>query len=267
MNLKEILSRLERNEGCFPRKAVAEAVDNRNEIIPALLQILNEVASDPQRFASDRDRMSHIYAMYLLAQFRETRAYPLLVRIFSAPGKLPLELAGDVVTEDLGMILASVSHGDVSGMASLVENEQANEYARCAAMDGLVRLVVCGEQSRDKIMAYFKSLFHKLERMPSMAWNGLVSACAHLCPAEVVKEIRQAYEDHLVDPDFIRWKNIERALELGKETAVRDLRRSHRLITDVEAEMEWWACFREDTRGAGGRKARFIAPPATRRTP
>jgi hypothetical protein len=267
MDLKEILSRLQRNEGCFPRKAVEEALANRIEIIPALLQILNEVASEPERFASDKDRMSHIYAMYLLAQFRETRAYPLLVRIFSLPGNLPLDLAGDVVTEDLGTILASVSHGEMSGMASLVENAQANEYVRCAAMDGLVTLVVCGEQSRDKIMAYFKSLFHKLERTPSMAWNGLVSACAGLCPAEVVKEIRQAYEEHLVDPDFIRWKNIERALELGKGAAIRDLRRSHRLITDVEAEMEWWACFREDTRSAGGRKARFIASPRAREKP
>jgi len=45
--------------------------------------------------------MIHIYALYELALFRETRAYPLPVRIFSRPGEFPFELAGDVVTEDL----------------------------------------------------------------------------------------------------------------------------------------------------------------------
>jgi hypothetical protein len=264
MELREILSQLERNEGCFPRAAVQEAVGRRMEMVPALLRILDEVARDPEAFASDRDRMIHIYAMYLLAQFRDIRAYPLLVRIFSAPGQLPLDLAGDVVTEDLGMILASVSDGEMSGMASLVENEEANEYVRSAALDGLVTLVVCGEQSRDGMMDYFRSLFHKLERRPSMVWNGLVSACAHLCPVEVVKEIRQAYQDNLVDPDFIRWKSIERALELGKEAAIKELKRSNRLVTDVEKEMEWWACFDWST---GRRRARFIAPPPPRRTP
>jgi hypothetical protein len=241
-------------------------VDRRIEIVPALLRILDEVAKDPERFASDRDRMIHIYAMYLLAQFRVTRAYPLLVQIFSAPGELPFELAGDVVTEDLGMILASLSDGDMSGMASLVENEQANEYVRSAAMDGLVTLVACGKRKRDEVMDYFASLFHKLERTPSVAWNGLVSACANLCPEEVVEEIRQAYEDGLVNPDFIRWKSIERALELGKEGAMKELKSRYHLIADVEKEMEWWACFREEASSTGRRKPRFIAPPPTRRT-
>jgi hypothetical protein len=267
MDLREILSHLERNEGYFPRAAVLEAVARRIEIVPAFLRILEEVARDPERFTSGGDRMIHIYAMYLLAQFRVARAYSLVVQIFSAPGELPFELVGDVVTEDLGMILASLSDGDMSGMASLAENEQANEHVRAAAMDGLVTLVVCGKRSRDEVMAYFASLFHKLERRPSMAWNGLVSACAHLCPEEVAKEIRQAYKDGLVEPGFIGWKTIERALDLGKEGALRELRGRNRLITNVEKEMEWWECFHEDVRDTGGRRTRFIAPPPARRMP
>jgi len=100
MDIKEILSHLERNEGYFPRAAVQEAIDHRDEMIPALLGVLEDVDRNPRPFASP-NRFIHIYAMYLLAQFRDTRAYPLLVKIFSAPGELPFQLAGDVVTEDL----------------------------------------------------------------------------------------------------------------------------------------------------------------------
>jgi len=114
--IQETLSRLERNEGHFPEVAIREAIAHRNEIIPPLLEVLEAVARGPRSFAGDRDRMIHIYAMYLLAQFRETRTYLLLVQIFSAPGELPMDLAGHVVTEDLGSILASVSDGNVSGM-------------------------------------------------------------------------------------------------------------------------------------------------------
>jgi len=267
MDLKEILSHLERNEGYFPRAAVQEAIDHRVEIVPALLGILEDVARDPDLFAFDEGRFIHIYAMYLLAQFRETRAYPLLVRIFSATGEMPFDLAGDLVTQDLGRILASVSDGDVGGMTWLVENERANGYVRSAAMDGLVTLVVCGERTREEVMAYFRSLFRKLNRRPSQAWNGLVSACADLCPEEVVEEIRQAYEDELVESGYIGWKDIERALALGKESAIEELKGRYSLITDVADELGWWACFREDVWNTGHRNAPLSLPQFDLATP
>jgi hypothetical protein len=40
------------------------------------------------------------YAMYLLAQFRERAAYPMLVKLFSTPGDVCFDVAGDLVTED-----------------------------------------------------------------------------------------------------------------------------------------------------------------------
>jgi hypothetical protein len=260
MELKQILSYLERNEGYFPRAAVQEAVDHRDEIIPPLLEVLEDVARDPKAYV-DPGCFIHIYAMYLLAQFRETRAYPLLVKIFSAPGKLAKDVAGDVVTQDLSRILASVSDGDVSGMTALVENEQANEYVRGAAMDGLLTLVACGKRSREEVMAYFKSLFQKLERRSSHAWSSLACCCADLCPEEVVEEIRQAYEDGLVQSFVIGWKEVEEALALGKEAAMEKLKGRYTMITDTAEELGGWWCFNQDALDVGHRKLGFSAPP------
>jgi hypothetical protein len=103
--------------------------------------------------------MVHIYARYLLALFRELRAYPLLVRIFSRPGEFPFDLVGDVVTQDLGRILASVSGGDISGLTELIEDEHANEWVRSLAMGGMVSLVSTGQRMREEAMAYFLRLF------------------------------------------------------------------------------------------------------------
>src|SRR5207244_12237831 len=119
---------------------------------------------NPESLLTDNDLKVHIYALYLLALFRETRAYPLIVRICSRPGEFPFELAGDVTTQDLGRILASVSGGEVRGMTALIENEEANEYVRSVAMDGMVSLVTNGQRTRDEVMTYFLQLFHKLER-------------------------------------------------------------------------------------------------------
>ena len=266
MDVQPLLAQLERNEGHFPKAAIREAIAHREEIIPPLLKVLEAVARDPHSFAGDPKRMIHIYAMYLLAQFRESRAYPLLVQIFSAPGELPMDLAGDVVTEDLGSILASVSDGNITGMTSLVENEQANEFVRSAALKGIVALVACGRRSRDEVMAYFRGPFHTLNRTPSYAWGSLASRCADLYPEEVIEELRMVFEDGLIESFYMGWENVEEALKAGKAAAMLRLPLRYPLVDDVEKEIGWWACFEENQKRKWDlRKVRFVPPPAKAR--
>ena len=246
MNTWEILRELEVSSGIFPRKALEEAIAHRERITPGLLGILEKAERDVQELVHREDYMAHIYAMYLLAQFREKRAYPLIVDFFSIPGEITLDLTGDVVTEDLGRILASVSWGDTSLMESLAENEKANEYVRNAALGGMLALVACGERSREEIMAYFQSLFRgKLTRECPHVWNGLVSCSTRLYPEEVHEDIKQAFEDDLVDEMFIDLRWVEETLALGKERVLEKLRGDgrHRFIENAVSEMEQWACF------------------------
>ena len=247
MEIPEILRQMENDDGTFARAAVAEAVARRDEVIPSLLRILERVADDSDRFAPDRDHMGWIHAVFLLAQFREPRASPLLVRIFSSPEELDFDLIDDLVTEKLGSILASVSNGDLSGMKALIENEQAHELVRSAAMRGLLTMVAHDPSRREPVLAYFASLFSKLEREPNYTWSALACAYADLGPEELLDGIRQAYEDGLVDPQVIRWKEIEDELKGGQKTARRRLTRDRLpLVTDAAAEIRWWTSFAEE---------------------
>jgi hypothetical protein len=243
MEVQEILAQLERNEGEFPHLAIQEAMARPQEIIPHLLAVLEEVERDPQPFLSDQNRLIHIIAMYLLAYFQEPRAYPLLLRIFAAPGETPFDLVGDVITEDLGRILASVSGGDLAGLVSLVENEDANEYVRSAAIDGLLRLVSCGWRTRAEVMACLAGFFRSLQRTPSAVWDGLAHASVVLCPAEVIEDLRQADSEGLIDHRAVLREEIEEAFDMGVEEAWKELRQRYTLITDVEEELKWWDWF------------------------
>jgi Protein of unknown function (DUF1186) len=126
MDVQEILQQFATATGTFPREAVAQAIAQREAITPELLRVLAE-AQHTIEDLPESDPMAHIYAMYLLAQFREPRAYPLIVEFFSIPGDIALDTTGDVATEDLGRILASVSCGDIRLMTALIENAHANE--------------------------------------------------------------------------------------------------------------------------------------------
>jgi hypothetical protein len=248
METQELLARLDQHCGSFPEDLVAEVITRREEVTPRFLEILEDIDRNPEPWLADNRGMLHIYTLYLLALFRETRAYPLLVRIFSRSGEFPFELAGDVVTQDLSRILASVSGGDVSGMAALIENEQANEYVRWNAMSGMVSLVTAGERTRDEVMAYFVQLFKKLERKPGAQWDGLANVCADLGPQEAIEELGRAYQDGLIDTGSIDWQDIEHTLALGQQGALQRTRYRAPLITDLAKNMGWMQRFHDEER-------------------
>jgi hypothetical protein len=261
MAVADILKELELCTGRFPKRATEQAIEQRDAITPELLRVLEEVAADPGGFAQREDYMLHLFAMHLLAQFREKRAYRPIVAIFSAPGDVPDRLAGDTVTEGLKQILGSVYDGDPEPLCRLVEDPNVDEYVRSAAIDTFVVLWSSGQMPRDDVVAYFRSLFRgKLERRFSNAWNGLVGAVADLRAHELLEEVRQAYADSLVDPSF---SDLER---LGRElnSPARPLR-GYDLITDTISEMQWWACFdRTESKSAkppAAKPPRPSAPP------
>jgi hypothetical protein len=249
METAEILNEFEKATGRFARAAVEEAVARREEITPELLRILEETVNRAAQIDAEGDYMAHLYAMFLLAQFRDTRAYPLVVRFASLPGDLLDSLCGDFITEDLGQVLASVCGGDLSGIQSLIENEDVDEWVRGAALSSLVTLVAAGQKSRDEIVNYFAGLFRgKLVRQWSHAWDTLVSYTSDLYPEELLDDIELAYEEGLVDPGYIGFDDVKRDLAAGKDRVLARLADNphRRLVSDTVAEMGWWACFRED---------------------
>jgi len=248
METAEILHQLERFTGNFPRTAVEEAAARQEEVTPELLRILEETVDRAAQIDAEGGYMAHLYAMFLLAQFRETRAYPLVVRFALLPEDIQYSLCGDFITESLGQVLASVCGGDLAGIQSLIENESADQWVRGAALSGLVTLVAAGQKSRDEIVSYFASLFRgKLVRQWSHVWDTLVSYSSDLYAEELLDDIKQAYDEGLVDPGYISFKDVKRDLALGKDRNLARLADDphRRLVSDTVTEMEWWACFRE----------------------
>ncbi len=261
MDTEAILRELEYNRGYFPREAVEAAVAQRESITPHLLGFIEHAYENAEHLDDDAEEtgayMAHIYAMYLLAQFRERAAYPLIVRFFSLPGELAVDITGGVVTEGLPNILASVSCGDTSLMKEMVENPALNEWVRSAALRAFLSLVAAGEASREEVIAYYAELFRgRLERNHSIAWDTLVSGAADLAAEELREDVAKAFDDGLVDPFLITPAEAERGLARDKSLVLPHLRKQrHGLIEDTVRAMQWWACFkkerRRDAAGAG----------------
>ena len=190
-----------------------------------------------------------MYAIYLLAQFREKRAYPIIVRYFGQLGLQDdaLDPTGDLVTEDLNSILASVCNGDLGLIKQLIEDQDVNEYVRSAALGSLVVLYNNEQISRGDLVSYFQTLLdHCLEQKEDPFFvASVVCNCCDIHPGELYDQLVACFDQALVDEDVISKKYLDRYLEIDKDSALARLKenRQCRLISNVITEMEWWACF------------------------
>jgi len=252
MEVPEIIEAIRNATGKFALEAVEAAIARREEVTPALLAILEDVARPGAASNIAPDFIAPLYSAYLLSQFRETRAHPVMVRMALLPEEeLEIIFGEDFVTSSLGSILASTCGGDLTGIKSIVEDEAVNPWARGAALDSLVTLFNCGRLSREEVVEYFRELFSgKLARTEENIelWSQLVANVDELYPEELLDEIEQAYEDDLVNQGFIGPADIARSMAAGRDKVLARLatNSTHNLINDTIKELGSWACFHED---------------------
>lgn len=234
----------------FPADAVALAEAHWATVSPHLLAALEHIAADPEP-ARDGDYTLHLYAMFLLAQHREARAFAPMLRIAAQSKDVLEDLLGDTLTEGFGRCLAStcVSESDREGLRTAALDDGCYLFARGAALRALLALVMEGDLELD---AHRTWLLQCGETEVSRLETGqrgdetflalVVAGLANLGAAPALDVIRAWYGDGLVDETFVGLKEVEADACLDAEQLRSKVRHEHYVRSTTE-EMGWWYCF------------------------
>jgi hypothetical protein len=248
--IPEILDSFRILDGTYKREQIDAAIMFKQVIIPYLIKILENVLADPEKYVEDENLYDHIYALMLLGHFKEPGAQKVIIDLFSLPDDMPHKLFGDITTSNLPVILLNTCDGSIEFIRSMILNKQANDYCRVSAGQALAYAVIEGYVSREKVIAFFKTLFTGQEADAISDFWGLLACCiCDLYPEESLDVIKHAYDDELIMPGFISYSEFENAVVRGKEKCLAklkvDLERD--CLDDVHERMSWWACFNEET--------------------
>ena len=205
--------------------------------------------SNPSEYTAREDYFAHIYALMLLAHFKNLIAHKVIVDLFSLPGRASDELFGDIITEDLPFILLRTCGESFDLIKSLVLNKSADEYCRSSAIRALVYAEALEMIPREKVISFLASLFAGSEAEEDHS-DFLSLATMHiynLCPEELMDTIRNAYEDGLIWPGMINYKEFEEVLREGRDKCREKLKKEIQLnsFDDLHGRMAWWACFEQ----------------------
>ena len=243
MSPAKILADLSEDRSVPPVEALASANGHRDSLLEPLLGALERGIADPTG-ATENEATLFGYALYLLAKWREPRAYPYVIRWLSLPDEGAFDIAGDVVTEDGGRILAAVCDGDLAPIKALIANQNAEEYCRATALGALACLAAWAEVPYEAVVSYFLWLASEgLEREPSQVWNSLAADSADIEALLVFAELRRAYDDGLIEPQFMRSSDLDDVEAAPRGRMLDRTRDRYPPIDDVVEATAWWGCF------------------------
>lgn len=245
MTVDEILAALEKVAFDVPTEALAAAEEQQAALTPKLLEVVERTVNDPQWLLDDQEYQFHIYALYLLARFREKAAYPHFVKLFNLADEMTLDLTGDVLCEDGPVILASVFDGDIGPIKTIIENEQAHALLRTSAIASLPLLYMWGERTREEVIAYFRSLFAGGLSKPgdTTVWAGFITCCGHMQAQELADEVAGVVNEGLVMSNMLPLEEIQGALIGMRPQMVERFVRRYRPIESTAESISWWRCF------------------------
>jgi hypothetical protein len=256
----EILRELAWNRPEPPHDALDSADHHQAALVEPLLRAIEHGLASPSGASPDEASLFS-YALYLLAKWRETRAYPYVVRWLSMPGEAPFDIAGDIVTQDGGRILAAVCDGDLEPIKALILDRRANEYGRGAGVQALALLAAWAEVPRESIVAMLMWLAQKgLEREPCQVWNSLAADSADIAALPLFPEIRRAYADGLVEPQFMGLSELDEVEAMPPGRMLEKTRERYPPIDDVVQATTWWGR-RERAGELAGPGEPYRAPP------
>ncbi|MCX6880786.1 MAG: DUF1186 domain-containing protein [Verrucomicrobia bacterium] len=257
----DLLAALAYHDDCpFPHATMKEIVRRKDEMIVPLLGVLEACFDTPDEFIEGDNVLLPTYATYLLAQFREPRAFPLLLALLQHPTAQFNEIWSDFLTDNMGNLLASVYDGNEPLLRDLLENPKADEDVRSmAAIDAYLTLLSSGRIAVDDLEQYFGELLeHQLERTPSLVWDRIATVAGDLGLVKLLPQVRRAYAEDLCDPSYESLKNIENSARDGGDL---NWNANCRLIEDAISEMRDWHCFAPPRQRTS---PHFVPPPMPR---
>ena len=241
MTKQDVIKSLEKFFEKFPAEALRAVSENISDYLPELLESLEYIGQNAVvLYEEDSDYFLHIYAMFLLAQFREKRAFPYLIAFLRLPEDLCDYVLGDSLTEDIHRMLLCTYDGDLPMLCSVIEDQQLHEWARNAAIRAYELLYSEGFVSREEFVGYLRELIR--DKLPlddsEVVFTALVGSVADYSLSEMIPDVRFLYDNDCVD-EFVygRYDGFIDSLYMEIRTEAKNY------IDDALSEIEGWSCF------------------------
>ncbi|MGB3796531.1 MAG: DUF1186 domain-containing protein [Alteraurantiacibacter sp.] len=244
MTSTKIMAELEAH-GPLPREALEAAGQSRDVMVPVFLDYIERLQS--AKIADLADMDASIFVFFLLAEWREPRAYRPLARLLRRDPEFVDAMLGDAITESSARVMAGVFDGDLQPVFDILLDDTADGFVRGEMFDTLAIVALKDAELRPHVTAFLTDFFELTGTVSGEeVWWAWAECIAALGLANMEPLVRVVFDRGLITPDHSRFEDFAERLHAtvgaGHPTWFTE-HSSNRLITDTIAELEPWYCF------------------------
>lgn len=158
-------------------------------------------------------------------------------------GDATSDLFGSVVTEVLPSVFALFCAKSIDTLDELIANRDLYEFVRWSAARTYLRLIRDGRISRDEAVQRLRVTLKSVsQNNDSEGATAIVHTLYELGPTEAMDEIREAYDQYVVDEGIILLEDIEDRSENGHGGFQKEIDRCHPtgVLDTVELLRHWY---------------------------
>jgi len=238
-NKEQCIQSLSFPEDELPTAALTEALAHYQELKEDLHQAISLSPDEINRLSKEKgiDYLLQFYAFYIVAEKRDEQALPLICSFLAKHGQAAAELLGDLVTEHLDKILASVGIKNPQYLFEASQLPNLGDWVAGAYLDALAILMQQGFISREQLTSWYITLLND----PSMDKTTLTSI-AFTCSSLGLYECKPVLLKLSADDKFLE-NSIpkDEILELQPNTSINaDDSNQFQLVDDAVALLQTW---------------------------
>ncbi|HSK40489.1 MAG TPA: DUF1186 domain-containing protein [Arenibaculum sp.] len=265
MNVEQAIGRLAATGYGLPRAAMQWSLEHWEDASPRFIEMLERYADGTDQSKGSADALFLI--LHLAGEKRDTRIFAPLCRL-ARDGEAIYDVLGDGVTETLARIMIGTFDGGFDALKGVIEEEDADESARYAALRVLAYLTAVGRCPVEETKAYLIRLYECMQPQDTnFAWDGWVSAIELLGLEDLSGLVEKAFERELIDPMNRKIGSFHGSLRktLDDPDPMASFHRANvRPLDDAIGELSGWYGFSEQRRTDDQKRLARLTQPNVR---
>lgn len=237
--MNDIIKMFNEDNTKFAKDAVVEARKNKGKINDYLLEHINEFSKNLEKYKDKECPISIIYSIYILAEFKEKRLFPILVKIFGNEQYNLNEIIGYCVTDKLNSILISVFNGDFELINVIVENKKIDDYIRSQFLRCYIYFYDNNMIDNKALEDYLLKVIKLYKYEEDSIYDAILEVIINTHLFNMIEEVKKMFHYEVIDI-MIRGDYDDFIDDIFDYDDTLD---KFSKIEDVIDEMSWWYCF------------------------
>ena len=235
--MKKLVKKLYDNPSEFNYEAVKEIRENKGKINTYLLAELDE---NIKNYNAKKGFSIFVdYALFLLAEFKEKKAFPLILKLLSIPKLDGYNALGEGTMEQLSSMIVSVFDGDFKGLNTIIQNKHIDYCIRSRVIETYIYFYKNNLINKEDLIKYLRKII-ALYKYNDKIYDSILTIIINTRLLEMIPDVRKMFDNYAIDyqvrggyPEFIDYLfDFEDNLD------------DFDVITNVEDSMSWWYCFK-----------------------